>query len=138
VLERSGMTISPDLFHHRRLKQQNTQQFNLQQALMFMFRAVYSADVRQQVMAVHCHVLQFDICLLNRPLSSHAAQAIQMEVPFTSTIQIMAKVFYIKYVVVIVSQHTQAVIRMASLRTYLYKVAVVSKITSIIHQFHIV
>jgi hypothetical protein len=100
------------------MQQQNTQQFNLLQVRMSLFQTVYSSDVRQQVMVVLYFVLiQFSVCLLSLPLSSHAAQAVNMEAPFTSIIQILAKLFCIKCVVMIVSQHTQVVIRMANLRT---------------------
>jgi hypothetical protein len=139
VSEQRGTTIFPDLLHHKLLKQQNTQQFNLLQVRMFLFQTVYSSDVRQQVMVVRYLVpVQFSVCLLSLPLSFHAAQAVNMEAPFTSPIQIVVKLFCIKCVVVIVSQHTQVVVRMVSLRTYMFKIPLQTRITSIIHQFHVV
>jgi hypothetical protein len=58
------------------------------------------------------------ICLLSQLLSFHAIQALDMEEPFTSIIQTMAKVFYMVYVVIIVAQQTQ-LDRMVSLVTYM-------------------
>jgi hypothetical protein len=63
---------------------------------------------------VRYHARQLLFYLLSRPLSSHAKQAVIVEGPFTSAIQTMANVFYIRYVVVIVIQHTQ-VLRKVSL-----------------------
>jgi hypothetical protein len=69
-----------------------------------MFQTVYSFPPNHQIMVVHCHAaLQFNICLLSRPLSSHAKQAVTQE-PFTSTIQIIANVYSKRYLVMIVPQ----------------------------------
>ena len=70
-------------------------------------------------MAVRFTALQFLIYLLSHLLSSLAEQAILMEEPFSSKIVVVANVFCMRYVAMIVTQHTQVVMRGISLRTYL-------------------
>jgi uncharacterized sodium:solute symporter family permease YidK len=79
-----------------------------------MFHTVYSNPLSQQVaMVVRCIALtQGRIFLLIHPLSSLAIQAMVTEEPFTYTV---ANVFCMRYVVMIVVQHTQ--LRITSLRT---------------------
>jgi Holliday junction resolvasome RuvABC endonuclease subunit len=71
-------------------------------------------------MVVRCiaaHQLRF--CLLSHLLSSLAAQALNVEEPFISTIQTVVNVFYIRYAVMIVTHHTQ--VRMAFFHTHMLK-----------------
>jgi hypothetical protein len=68
-------------------------------------------------MAVRFFALQLLYCLLSRPLSSHAEQTLNVEEPFSSKIAVV-NVFWIRFVVMIVTQHTQ-VIRITSLRTFM-------------------
>jgi hypothetical protein len=65
-------------------------------------------------MAVLCVARQQHTLLLSLLLSSHAEQAVVTEEPFTTSM-VVDKVFFMKYVDMIVSQHTQ--IRIVSLRT---------------------
>jgi hypothetical protein len=65
-------------------------------------------------MVVLCIACLRHTLLLNHRLSSHAEQAVATEEPFTTTM-VVDKVFFMKYVDMIVSQHTQ--IRIVSLRT---------------------
>jgi hypothetical protein len=67
------------------------------------------------IQVVQFIALQLRIWLLNLHPSSLARQAVNAEEPFTSLIQTMTNVFWIKYVVMIVVQHTQVLI--TSLRT---------------------
>ena len=88
-------------------------------------------------MAVRCIARQRHISLLSRPLSFHAKQAMIMEEPFTFPVAV-AKVFFIMYAVMIVAQHIQVVIRIAILRTLVCTMLPHTRITSIIHQLHVV
>jgi hypothetical protein len=58
-----------------------------------------------------------------------------MEAPFTFIVQTVTNAFCIKYVVMIVVQHTQ-VTRIASLLSYTQTTQLQIRVISIIHQFH--
>jgi hypothetical protein len=80
-------------------------------------QTVFSTVSHQEVMVVRCIAAhQRHICLSSRPHSSLAKQAVEMEVPFTFPIVVVAKVFYMVYVVMIVAQQAQ-VVHITSLRT---------------------
>jgi hypothetical protein len=81
-----------------------------------MFQTVCLDLLRHLITAVRFIALQLLYCLLSRPLSSHAEQTFNVEEPFTFPMAI-ANVFWIRFVVMIVTQHTQ-VIRITSLRTF--------------------
>jgi hypothetical protein len=65
-------------------------------------------------MVVRYRALQLRICLLSRPLSSHAKQGLIMEEPLILSI-VAANVFYMEYAVMIVAQYTQVVVPIVSL-----------------------
>jgi hypothetical protein len=88
------------------------------QAQVSMFQTVYSDPLRQEVMAVRCVALQLRICLLSRLLSSLAKQAVVKEEPFTFPI-VVVNVFYMRYVVMTVAQHTQVLLLITNLRIYM-------------------
>jgi maltodextrin utilization protein YvdJ len=84
-------------------------------------------------MVVRCIVHQFNIYLLNQPLSSRVSQVVVQ--PFSSTIKTTAIVFFMLYVVMIVVVHQVLV---SSLVTYMCTMFYRARIISIIHQFHVV
>ena len=94
------------------------QQLKLFQVQVSMFQTVYSDPAHQQITVALFIALQLLIYLLSHPLSSPARQAIDLDEPFTLKM-VVANVFCMNYVVMIVTQHTQAVIRMVSLCLYL-------------------
>ena len=96
------MTISQKLTQQINIYHKLTLQDKLLQIQVFMFQTVCSYPLLHQVMAVRCIALHLHICLLNRPPSSHAKQAVLLE-PFTSLIAVVS-VFYMRYVVMIVAQ----------------------------------
>jgi hypothetical protein len=79
------------------------------------FQIVCLNPFHHQVVVVLCVAHLQHTLLLNQHLSSLAEQAAVTEEPFT-TKMVVVKVFCMKYVDMIVSQHTQ--IRIISLRTY--------------------
>jgi hypothetical protein len=87
-------------------------------------------------MVVHYISQQRQIFLLSRPPSSLARQVVVVEELFTVSV-IMVKVYYIKYVVMIVTQHTQVVL-ITSLGIYNRKIFTRAKIMLIIHQLFVV
>ena len=88
-------------------------------------------------MAVRCIAAhQLHIYLLNCPLSSPAKQAVVVVEPFSFKIQTMANVFCMGYVVMIVAQPPQVVVRMVSLLTRICMMVLRTRIMSIIHQLH--
>jgi hypothetical protein len=86
---------------------------------------------------VHYISHQRQIYLLSRPLSSLARQVVVVEELFTA-IAVMVKVYYIEYVVMIVTQHTQVVVLITSLGIYQRKIFTRARTMLIIHQLFVV
>ena len=82
-----------------------------------MFQTVCLDSLRHLIMAVRCVPHQLHTYLLSQPLSSHARQAVVTEEPFTSKTVVVVNAFCMRYVAMIVAQHTQVAIRITSLRT---------------------
>jgi hypothetical protein len=84
---------------------------------------------------VRCIALQRRVCLLSRPLSSLAGQALNWEEPFAYPL-VIANMYCMAYVVMIVIQRTQ--VHLANFLTIVCPLRFRTKIISIIRQLHVV
>jgi hypothetical protein len=127
------MTISRELIQQHHLFQKNIHQEKRLRVLTSAFQTVYSTNAVIQVVAVLCIASQWHVYLLSLPLSSHVQQAVVQE-PFTSTIQTMVNVFFMRYVVMIVIQQVH---RLVSFHIREYKMSHRVRIMLIIHQLSV-
>jgi hypothetical protein len=80
---------------------------------VFTLQTASSKAARIQVTVVLC-IAHPSIFLLKQPHFFHVKEAVNMEVPFISSIA-TANVFFIRHVRMIVVQHTQVVLHLANL-----------------------
>ena len=126
------MTIFPQQIQLILIRKR-TLQDKILQTRVSMFQTVCLILLLNQIKAAHCIVHQLRIFLLSPPLSSPVRQAV-MEEPFTFPI-VVAKVFYMKSVVMIVAQQIATI---SSLRIYKLKMPPRARIMSIIRHLHVV